>query len=68
MAPQKSKVEMPGVASGKELSTIPTGDDVSAMDRVNALVGGSISEDSGYDVNSSFSFYSYSYSSPSSAS
>ena len=44
MAPQKSNVNMPGVAPGKELAGIPVGDE-SAADRVLALLGGSVAED-----------------------
>lgn len=47
MAPKKSVT--PGVAEVKFLSGIPTGKDVSAVDRVNALFGASLSEDV-YDV------------------
>jgi hypothetical protein len=43
MAPQKSKVNMPGVASGKELVGIPTGNE-SPEERVLALLGGSVAE------------------------
>jgi hypothetical protein len=52
MAPKKSKVDMPGVASGKELAGIPVGDET-AEERVNALLGGSVAEDS-YKVSNSF--------------
>lgn len=45
MAPQKIKVSMAGVAEGKELIGVPTGDDVSAEDRVKALLTGSMSEE-----------------------
>jgi len=44
MAPQKSKVNMPGVAAGKEVAGIPVGDE-SAKERVLALLGGSMMED-----------------------
>jgi hypothetical protein len=44
MASQKSKVNMPGVAPGKALTGIPVGDE-SAKDRVLALLGGSVAED-----------------------
>jgi hypothetical protein len=50
MPPAKTKVEMPGVAKDQELSAIPTGDEVSAMDRVNALLHGSVGDESDYDV------------------
>jgi hypothetical protein len=56
MAPQKTKVEMPGVANGKELTVIPTGDEVTAKQRVSALLDGSIAEESGYEVKTPFSF------------
>jgi len=49
MAPSKSVVKMPGVASGKALAGIPVGDE-SAEDRVLALLGGSVAEDT-YQVN-----------------
>ena len=45
MATQKSKVSMPGVAEGKVLVEVPTGDDVSAADRVKALFQGSMSDE-----------------------
>lgn len=45
MAPTKTKVSMPGVAEGHELVGVPTGDDVSAEDRVKALFTGSMSAD-----------------------
>jgi hypothetical protein len=44
MAPQKSKVDMPGVAAGKDVAAIPVGDE-SARERVLALLGGSMMED-----------------------
>ncbi|KAH8774869.1 HotDog domain-containing protein [Hyaloscypha finlandica] len=44
MAPQKLKVNMLGVESGKELAGIPVGDE-SAEDRVLALLGGGAAED-----------------------
>jgi hypothetical protein len=53
MVSQKSKVNMPGVAPGKALTGIPVGDE-SAKDRVLALLGGSVAEDT-YQV--SFPFY-----------
>ncbi|KAG4443751.1 hypothetical protein IFR05_000742 [Cadophora sp. M221] len=45
MAPSKTKVSMAGVAEGKELVGVPTGDDVSAEDRVNSLFTGSMGPD-----------------------
>jgi len=45
MAAQNPKVSMPGVAEGKILVGVPTGDDVSAADRVKALFHGSMSEE-----------------------
>lgn len=47
-----SKSRTPGVADGKALTGIPTGDDVSAEDRVNALFGAQLAEDV-YDVRTS---------------
>ena len=44
MAPQKQKFAMAGVAEGKELISVPTGDE-SAEERVRALFSGSMSED-----------------------
>jgi hypothetical protein len=44
MARQKSKVNMPGVAAGKDVAGIPVGDE-SARERVLALLGGSMMED-----------------------
>jgi acyl-coenzyme A thioesterase 13 len=43
MAPQKLTVNMPGVAPGKALAGIPVGDE-SAEERVLALLGGSVAE------------------------
>jgi len=40
MAPEKKVFSMPGVAAGKAVTGIPVGDDVSAEDRVKALIGG----------------------------
>jgi acyl-coenzyme A thioesterase 13 len=45
MAPQKLAVNMPGVAPGKALAGIPVGDET-AEERVLALLGGSVTEDS----------------------
>jgi len=45
MAAQKAKVSMPGVAEGKVLVGVPTGDNVSAADRVKALFQGSMSDE-----------------------
>jgi acyl-coenzyme A thioesterase 13 len=45
MAPQRTKVNMPGVAEGKELIGVPTEDDASSEERVNALFKGSLSAD-----------------------
>jgi hypothetical protein len=44
-----SKPRTPGVADVKSLTGIPTGDDVSAEDRVNALFGAQLAENV-YDV------------------
>jgi acyl-coenzyme A thioesterase 13 len=44
MAPQKSSVNMPGVAPGKALAGIPVGEET-AEERVLALLGGSVAED-----------------------
>jgi len=44
MAPQKTKVNMAGVAEGKELIGIPTDEDISSEDRVKALLFNSMSE------------------------
>jgi acyl-coenzyme A thioesterase 13 len=43
MAPQKSSVNMPGVAPGKALAGTPIGDET-AEERVLALLGGSVAE------------------------
>lgn len=51
MAPQKTTLTVPGVADGQELIGLPTGDE-SAMERVQALFEGSMSEDV-YQVRSS---------------
>lgn len=40
----KSKVSMPGVAEGKQLIGIPTGDEFTAADRVRALLEGSMAQ------------------------
>jgi len=45
MAPQKTKVSMAGVAEGKELIGVPTGEGVSAEERVKAQFNGSVSEE-----------------------
>lgn len=50
MRSAKTKVNMPGVAKDQELTAIPTGDEVSAMDRVNALLHGAAGDESDYDV------------------
>jgi hypothetical protein len=51
MAPHKSKVNMPGVAAGKEVAGIPVGAE-SAKERVLALLGESVAEDK-YQVSAS---------------
>ncbi len=43
MPPQKTKVEMAGVAAGKELIGTPTDDHVSAEDRVKSLFANTLS-------------------------
>jgi hypothetical protein len=45
MAPQRAKASIAGVAEGKVLVGVPTGDDVSAEKRVKALFQGSMSEE-----------------------
>ncbi|KAK0128955.1 hypothetical protein ONS95_000898 [Cadophora gregata] len=45
MAPTRTKISMPGVADDHELVGVPTGDDVSAEDRVKALFTGSMAAD-----------------------
>jgi acyl-coenzyme A thioesterase 13 len=45
MAPQKLAVNMPGVAPGKALAGIPVGDET-AEERVRALLGGTVTDDS----------------------
>jgi len=55
MAPQKLKVNMLGVESGKELAGIPVGDE-SAEDRVLALLGGGAAEDA-YQVSGLFNLF-----------
>jgi acyl-coenzyme A thioesterase 13 len=45
MAPQKTKASIAGVADGKILVGVPTGDDVSAEEKVKALFQGSMSEE-----------------------
>ncbi|TVY37625.1 Acyl-coenzyme A thioesterase [Lachnellula subtilissima] len=49
MAPQKMKINMPGVASGKEISGSPTGEGFTSEERVRLMLQGSISEDSNYE-------------------
>jgi len=51
---------MPGVAEGKELIGVPTGNDVSADDRVKALFHGSMSEEM-YQVSTALSFQAASF-------
>lgn len=55
MAPQKQKVAMAGVADGKELISVPTGDE-SAEERVRALFSGSMSKDM-YQVSLEFCYF-----------
>jgi hypothetical protein len=55
MAPQKLKVNMLGVASGKELAGIPVGDE-SAEERVLALLGHNATEDA-YQVSGLFNLF-----------
>ncbi|CZS92237.1 related to thioesterase family protein [Rhynchosporium agropyri] len=45
MAPSKTKVSIAGVAEGKELIGVPTGDDLSPKDRVTAFFGGSMASE-----------------------
>jgi hypothetical protein len=45
MPPQKTKVEMAGVAAGKELIGTPTDDHVSAEDRVKSLFANTLSQE-----------------------
>jgi acyl-coenzyme A thioesterase 13 len=45
MAPRKLAVNMPGVAPGKALAGIPVGDET-AEERVRALLGGTVTDDS----------------------
>jgi acyl-coenzyme A thioesterase 13 len=52
MAPQKLAVNMPGVAPGKALAGIPVGDET-AEERVRALLGGTVTDDS-YQVSVSY--------------
>ena len=54
MAPQKAKVDMPGVASGKEITGSPTGEGFTSEERVRLMLHGSISEESNYQVNPFF--------------
>lgn len=49
MATKKKSARMAGVAEGKQLSPVPTADDISAADKVKALLSGSLAEDI-YDV------------------
>jgi hypothetical protein len=42
---QKMKVNMPGVAEGKQLAGIPTDDDIPSEDRVKAFLGSWEEED-----------------------
>ncbi|KAL3417307.1 thioesterase superfamily protein [Phlyctema vagabunda] len=42
MAPSKVKLDSPGVAKDKDIVGIPVGEDISAMDRVTALLNGAI--------------------------
>lgn len=55
MAPQRTKINMAGVAKDKELVGVPTDDDASSEDRVNALFKGSLSADI-YQVCGSYAF------------
>jgi hypothetical protein len=55
MAPQKQKVAMARVADGKELISVPTGDE-SAEERVRALFSGSMSKDM-YQVSFEFCYF-----------
>lgn len=45
MAPQRVKLQSAGVSEDTEVVGVPTEDDVSAEDRVNALMTGSMSEE-----------------------
>ncbi len=49
MAP-KTKVNMPGVAEGKELIAIPTDDHVSEMERVKSFLSNSMSSEADDEV------------------
>lgn len=48
MAPQKIKINMPGVASGKEITASPTGEGFTSEERVRLMLQGSVSEESNY--------------------
>jgi len=55
MAPQSKQYSIPGVAEGRKIGPIPTGEDVSAEDRVKALLHGiSTSDEDSYKVSSVF--------------
>jgi hypothetical protein len=56
MAPEKTKLKMPGVSEGKDVIGVPTGDDISPMDRVTALFSGSMSEEM-YQVSRCFTVF-----------
>ena len=58
MAPQKEADSTPGVAKGHEVASIPTGKEVSDLERVQSLMGVSI-EESGYKVRPVFLHYLY---------
>lgn len=51
MAPPKSSINMPGVAPGKALAGVPISGNETAEERVLALLGGSVAEDT-YQVSS----------------
>ncbi|PBP28838.1 hypothetical protein BUE80_DR000108 [Diplocarpon rosae] len=50
MAPGETKISVAGVAEGKQLIGIPTGDDVCAEQRVKALLWGSMSQEMYQDL------------------
>jgi hypothetical protein len=53
MAQQKRKVSMPGVAEGMELASVPLDEELSAEEKVNGMLQGSMSEDV-YQVSDDF--------------
>ena len=58
MAPEKTKLKMPGVSRNTDMIGVPTGDEVSPKDRVLALFSGSMSEEM-YQVSWYFAVFQF---------